>query len=192
MTFTLQPATPYSHHMKARQTIDAEQELLDRALVESSRGGDIERVGALLSDGANVRAKDSYALRWSARNGHFEVVRLLLDRGADIHAENDEALCWASLNGHFEVVRLSLDRGADIHSQNNHALRWAIGSGHLEVVLLLLEYGADIEMGIAMAKNTGNSSMLDRLNRVKLSREEKKLLTTEVPVPERSADMVRM
>jgi ankyrin repeat protein len=37
-----------------------------------------------LKHGANVSAKDDYALRWSALNGHLEVVKLLLEHGADI------------------------------------------------------------------------------------------------------------
>ena len=91
--------------MKERRIIDVEQELLDLRLVESFRGGGVERVRVLLSDGANIHAQDDRALRWSAENGHA---------GVDIHADEGYALRRAIRDGHFEVVNILLTQGADI------------------------------------------------------------------------------
>ena len=93
--------------MKTRQTIDAERSWLDRDFLESSGGGDIQRIKDLLEDDADIHAKNDCALRWAAGNGHLEVVGLLLDHGADTHAENDEDLFRASLDGHLEAARIS-------------------------------------------------------------------------------------
>ena len=46
------------------------------------------------------------------------------------------------------------------------------------MVNIILEYGADMEVGIATARNIGKREMLDLLNRIKLSREEKAIIST--------------
>jgi ankyrin repeat protein len=38
------------------------------------------------------------------RKCHIEVVKHLVEQGADIHARDDYALCWATFNGQTEIV----------------------------------------------------------------------------------------
>jgi hypothetical protein len=45
-------------------------------------------------------------LRLASYNGHTAIVALLLDRGADVHARDNFALMAASLNGHTATVAL--------------------------------------------------------------------------------------
>jgi hypothetical protein len=102
----------------------------NKVILGPRRKIDIEVIGELIDEGANIRANDDCALRWAAENGHTETVELLLDRGADIHAGNDCALRWAAVKGHTEIVKLLLDRGVDIYADNDYVLRWAaVNSG---------------------------------------------------------------
>jgi len=109
----------------------------DYALRWAANKGHADTVAMLLDRGADVHAGNDCALRWAAGNGHADTVALLLDRGADIHAGDDLALCYAAENGHTETVALLLDRGADIHARNDQALRWAAENGHTDIVELL-------------------------------------------------------
>ena len=57
-------------------------EQLNEHLITASQLGHIEVVKYLVQHGANVNARDSYALRWAARYGHIEVVKYLKSKGA--------------------------------------------------------------------------------------------------------------
>ena len=78
--------------------------------------------------------------------------------------------------------------------KGNRALRSSVANGHADVTMLLITYGADLEVGIETAKKKANHGMLDVLNQVKHSREEKAILLAEVPKPpqEMQAGMIRM
>ena len=128
----------------------------------------------------------------SSAHGDAHRVKLLLDSGADIHAQDDQTFRLSAGYGYQEVAKLLLDRGADIHAQDDQAFRWAAKNGHLEVVNILLAHGADLEIGIKAAKDVGKSRMLGILNQIKLSREEKKLLSMEIQEPEPLAVKIRM
>ena len=196
----------------------------DCALRWAAEKGHLEVVKLLLDRGANIHADNDSSLRMTSFNGCVELVCLLLDRGADIHAESDYSLCLASLNGHLEVACILLDRGADIHAQIDYALTCSAGNGHAEMVSFLLDRGADVladdnfalrksvsngysdaamllvarganlEVGIETAKEWRAHGVLDMLNRVKRSREEKSILLAEVPKPHMAPlpGMIRM
>ena len=164
----------------------------DRALCWASFNGLAEVVQMLLDGGADIHTQNDYALRWAAENGHIDVVRVLLDRGADVRAQDNYALLCSAGNGHYEVVGLLLDRGADIHAENDCALCWAAEKGHAEVVMLLIVGGADLEAGIQAAALCGNAEMAGLLAGVKLSRQEKGMLSLEVPVPGQADRRARM
>ena len=127
-------------------------------------------------------------------HGDAKRVKDLLDRGSDIHARGVRALRLAAGGGRVEVIRLLLDRGADTLAGGNWVLRNSVDNGHADAAMLLIAHGADLEAGIEAAKNLEDHKMLDMLNRVKRSREEKAILLTEVPKPHRAhqARMIRM
>ena len=207
--------------MKTHTTIDVDQECLDHGIIESSVSGDVhqmkylldrggghakkdsalcraaenghlEVVCLLLDSGANIHTGNDYALRCSVECGYLNVVELLIERGASIHTEDGQALRLAAERGYLEMVSLLLDSGADAPADNDRALRQSVTQGHSDVVLLLLEHGANLEAGIEEAVTFRKSKMLDLLNRVKLSREEKKLLLMEIPGQVSSGDRIRM
>lgn len=95
------------------------------ALHKAAEAGNLDRVKQMLSEGADVNAKDEHsltALHWAARTGNTDIVRLLLDQGADIKVKSDShdratALHYAAMNGHTKTVQLLLERGADIDAK---------------------------------------------------------------------------
>ena len=81
----------------------------------------VEIMKYLIENGADVHARDDYAIRYSAKNGHIEVVKYLIDNGADIHACNDFALRYSAANGHLEVVKYLIENGADVQAAIKHS-----------------------------------------------------------------------
>jgi ankyrin repeat protein len=88
------------------------------ALLGASRVGDLQKVEALLSAGADVNAKakgGSTALMYASGKGHRSVVELLLAQGADVNAKDKDgstALMAASGKGHRSIVKLLEEKGA--------------------------------------------------------------------------------
>src|SRR5262249_42707904 len=95
---------------------------VDEELRQAAFDGDLERVNALLEQGANVNGRDMYgdtALNQAAQYGHIEVVRRLIEAGADM--ENlggafKTPLMNAAFEGHITVVRFLLEQGARVNS----------------------------------------------------------------------------
>ncbi|KAI2490607.1 serine/threonine kinase [Fragilaria crotonensis] len=123
----------------------------DVALFFNAYDGNLNKVRALLLDGANVNAQDSYgatALYIASQNGHLEVVRELLQHdNVDVNLQCTDdgatALYMASQQGHLEVVRELLQHdNVDVNLQCTSgatALYTAIQNGHVEVVRKLLQ-----------------------------------------------------
>ena len=124
------------------------------ALHLASAKGKKTTVQFLLSQGADVHAKDRYdytALHYAAVYDHKQIVKLLSEQGADIEAKHElgrTALLVAAQKGHQVTVLALLEQGADIESKDLHgstALLHAGRWGYEDTVRLLLEQGADIE-----------------------------------------------
>ncbi len=121
----------------------------DLFLCGSARRGEVDRVAALLAQGADANARTESkepALHLAAKYGHGEVVKVLLDNGAKVNAKADgwPALYLAAENGHGEVVKVLLDNGAKVNARvhGSTALHPAAKYGHREVVKVLLDKGA--------------------------------------------------
>ncbi len=91
-----------------------DQNRLNNMLVDTAKEGSVKGVSMMLSKGADIHARDDWALRLASFNGHLDVVKYLIEQGADIHADNDSALRWASDEGHLEVVKYLTEKGADM------------------------------------------------------------------------------
>jgi ankyrin repeat protein len=124
-------------------------------LLKAAQNGYTEIVRALVENGADVEAKDSYdltALFLAAYEGYTDIVQLLLDYGADISVRNAygmSALLWTAWNGHTETLQVLLDRGADVEEQDNSeetALIKAAYQGHTEIVRILLDRNVDVNV----------------------------------------------
>ena len=120
-----------------------QQDVLDTALIDASKLGRLAQVQLLLTQRANVHARDDLALTFAAHRGRLDVVQCLLSAGAHANVHNHAALRWAAKNGHLNVVRLLLlSAGSYVHAADCAALRWAAQNGHLDVVQCLMDAGS--------------------------------------------------
>jgi hypothetical protein len=88
-------------------------------LCEAAAQGNLDRVRALLSEGADIEATvdpaGSTALLVACSAGHIQVAKLLLENGADIHARNragQNALVMAAEGRHRELADYLMSKGA--------------------------------------------------------------------------------
>jgi hypothetical protein len=138
---------------------------LDERLFEAAGKGDVNQAAALLNQGAQVNATNSFGttpLYEAASRGHETVARLLLEKGAGVNAaDNDEGktpLHLAVREGHEAVMRLLLDKGAAVNvadTDGRTPLHEAASGGHEAVVRLLLEKGATVNV----ADNRGQTPL---------------------------------
>ena len=118
------------------------------ALHLASRGGHVDVVRVLLSQGAdvNVQNKDkSTLLHLASRVDRVEVVRVLLEHGADMEAKdrnNFTPIESATYGGHLEISRIYLERG--IRSLDPTSLHRASLVGNVEAIRDLLKEGEDV------------------------------------------------
>ena len=128
---------------------------LSDQLVRAANLGNVERVGQLLDQGANIESMPGLAnlsaLGEACYMGHVEMVALLLDRGADANAEYVTGggcpLAEASLQGHLAVVELLVARGANFHRVGTYGqskLLTAACYDCLPVCEFFLSKGADL------------------------------------------------
>jgi ankyrin repeat protein/beta-lactamase regulating signal transducer with metallopeptidase domain len=149
-------AMPTASLMSARADaeIAEDSETVMPRLFEAAEAGDIERVKALLANGADVNTHDRAnrtALHYAAERGHLEVVRLLLARGADVNAGAQAGwtpLLVATANkGRAQITELLLKNQARVNDADTAgytALFYAIWADDEETVKTLIAYGADV------------------------------------------------
>lgn len=108
--------------------------------------GDVDELGAILSRGVNVNARNKHgmtALMRAAYYGHEETVRALLKHGADPNlSRNDKftALALAAFFGHTGTVRILIEHGAKtevITRCGASAQTWAISRTFIEAARCL-------------------------------------------------------
>lgn len=94
---------------------------LTAQLTSAAYDGDLQKVEALLAQGANPLRADmhrSTPLYQAAQNGHASVVKVLLEHGADPNSRSweikESPLMMAASDGSREVVDLLLAAGADL------------------------------------------------------------------------------
>lgn len=152
------------------------------ALIEATFAGDVERVRALLEQGANVdqraAAKQLPApfqsggdtpLTLAAHRGDLTLLGLLLDAGADPNARGyvHTAVAAAANAGHRDACDLLLSRGATVDLGSFFC--GALEGGDARVVELALDLGASTAMSpfwaaklTAIVERSGRTDLLER------------------------------
>ena len=125
---------------------------------------DVERVRALLKQGANVNTRylADYPLERAIRSGNLDVVQVFVESGVDVNLEYGEpgqrnketALIFAVQHNQPEICRFLIAQGADPHylqideqrQEDLTPLEMAINRNHQGVFEILLEH-ADLSVG---------------------------------------------
>lgn len=124
---------------------------LDQQFVKSARLGNLDRVSALLAQGANIEARDSKhgatALMWAAHEGHLMVLEFLVENGAETDASQHlgrTALWYAAQQGQLEAARMLISNGAEVSlmaDDGTTAAMIARRRGYPEIAKLLSNTG---------------------------------------------------
>lgn len=134
----------------------------DDDLLIAAHQGDLDRVKALLADGANAnyQSRNDYGLtplmtgaRQALSGGshwtRLEIVQALLAAGADVHLKDqcgETALMMAAKGTDVGITKMLLESGAAVDERSNDgetALIMAVKYGPAEQVRFLLDRGAD-------------------------------------------------
>jgi hypothetical protein len=120
-------------------------------LHRAARDGDRRLVRALLSQGADVTAKDGQErtpLHWAAIAGKAAVVPMLLDAGARLEARSWYDLTplhWAATRGRAAALETLIARGAEIAATDFYGRTPLHLAADATTVKLLLSLGAPLE-----------------------------------------------
>lgn len=120
-------------------------------LLKAVKEADVEQVGELLRQGADVDTKgedDNTPLHYAVE--HPKLVQILLEADADVSAKNStgESPLHHAAKGNTETVKLLLAKNADPNGKDFKGatpLHQAALAGNTENVRLLLEAGADVK-----------------------------------------------
>jgi ankyrin repeat protein len=113
--------------------------------------GDIEKVRSLITQGADVNAKDKDSitpLHYAAKKGHTDVAEFLVSKGAEVNIKSytdSTPLYFAAAKGHKGVAVLLIAKGADVNAKNKQGrtpLSLAKNKGYTEILELLRKHGA--------------------------------------------------
>ncbi len=158
---------------------------IDDDMIYTARFCDVERVKELLTEGANIKAKNKdgqTALMEAVSCENAELAKFLLEKGAEVNAKNNKgytALIWAA-DGHMDAVKLLLEKNADINAKvdisGTTALIYAANFGHADIVKFLIEKGADVnakmnhgETALSKAEQMGHTDVVAILKGAKKS-----------------------
>lgn len=117
------------------------------------QNGKLEIVEFLISQGADINAKDSEGntpLITALAFRKTDTAKFLISKGADVrirNAQDEPPVILALMHGQSELVEPILDSGQDVNERfrgNFTILLMAAFTGNKEVVKLLLDRGADI------------------------------------------------
>ena len=86
----------------------------NKIYIEKMIKGYLEIFKYLVSQGADVRAKDDWCIRWACKFGHLEVVKYLVSQGADVRADDNWSIKYAAEKGHSELVKYLFSQGAKV------------------------------------------------------------------------------
>ncbi len=143
-------------------------------LMYAVRQNDIETVGILIAEGANVNTKDFYGKTALMQATDEEIQNLLIERGAD----RSDILYFPLLNAckendTFKIIQL-IEDGANANVKNYEdgktALIYAVEQNNTEIAKLLLDHGAKLdepdynnETPLSIAEQQKNTEMIELL-----------------------------
>jgi len=119
----------------------------DRQMIAAAQAGNLARVQQLLTQGANVHARDENgqtALIAAAYRNQLAIAEVLIKAGADVNIQDhtkQSAYLISTSEGYLDLLRLTLQAHANVHSTdsfNGTGLIRAADRGHVEIIQELL------------------------------------------------------
>jgi len=146
-------------------------------IFEVIREGDLETLKKLVSEGANVEARDMFVytpLIYASLHGHFEIVKYLIEKcNANVEAKDRfryNSLMWASDGGYLEIVKYLIEEcNANVEAKDirgNTPLIVASLEGHFEIVKYLIENGANYEELLEVLEKECDIERRDQLEKI--------------------------
>jgi uncharacterized protein len=141
----------------------------DLRLNDAAALGDVEAIGRLLAEGADIDARDADGrtpVMAATAATQTAAVRLLVDAGADVDIRDDRLdnpFLYAGAEGLLDILRIVNEAGADPALTNRYggiALIPACERGHVEVVRYLLE---ESDVDVDHVNNLGWTGLLEAI-----------------------------
>jgi ankyrin repeat protein len=128
--------------------VSARANTMDEDLIAAAGNGELARISALLTKGANVNGRDAQdrtPVMAATYGRHASAVEALIRAGADVNQRDrmlNNPFLYAGAEGMLDILKLAAAAGADPRLTNRYggtALIPAAERGHVEVVDWLLE-----------------------------------------------------
>ncbi|QJT94912.1 ankyrin repeat domain-containing protein [Wolbachia endosymbiont of Diaphorina citri] len=170
---------------------------LDKELLAVANSDDLNRVKALVSQGASLEAKDNSdntPLHNACNNGYVKVVEYLVEEGASLKAKNKdgEAPLHVAVqhDGTLEVIEFILSRDLsginDVTNEGRTPLHLAIKGNKPDTIELLLRKGASIvvkdkngKTPLDLAKQEDYTNIIEMIEEVQSELDEKLLMAVK-------------
>ena len=141
---------------------------LNEDLIEAAFQGDVSKVRAFLSQGADVNANDKFGrrpLHLAAQGGRTEAAKFLIEKGADVSAKSSDGYTPLHHVSNTDVAKLLIEKGADVNAKGNDGFTPLHMVERTEVAKFLIEKGADVNAkdkdGRTPLRKAANFNMTD-------------------------------
>jgi len=140
-----------SKRKKIRTTL--EEISMDIYMHDAAKKGDEVELKWLMSQGANVNAKDNEGrtpIHYAAREGHYKAMDLLIKQNANVNAQdhnNMTPMHYAVGNNHSAAMELLKKYDANVDAKDINGMtpmHYATENGHFNTMQLLKKLGANV------------------------------------------------
>ncbi len=124
----------------------------NKLLFQAVKNGDLDKIKRLLSEGANVNAKDYYGktpLHYAVDKGYLNIAKYLISKGANVNAKDDYGwtpLYYAFFDANLDMVKYLISKGANVNAKDDYGktpLHYS-DCRYLDVIKYLIKKGADV------------------------------------------------
>lgn len=144
----------------------------ETVLMRAIAHGNKNIVDYLISQGADIHAKDNYGrgALWYAIMDHYDIMKDLLSRGLDINAKDSygvTVLMQACMSNRVKMTELLILKGADINEVDNEgktALIYVADGARIELAKILIAKGADLNVRVHSGSLKGKTALGTAIN----------------------------
>jgi len=142
---------------------------LNNQLLQAAKRGEVDTIGKLIKNGANINAQDSKgrtAIMNATYNNDVETAKILIKAGADVNIQDDmknNPFLYAGAEGYLDILELTIKAGADPAITNRYggtALIPASEHGYVDVINVLL---TQTDIDVNHINNLGWTALLEAI-----------------------------